>query len=66
MHTPNPGSDPHPGSGDEEQPDVRQPPVPPDQAPDVVPQEDPPKPGRHKQEPPMIVRPTPELSREEP
>ncbi|MGZ8255552.1 MAG: hypothetical protein ACXW2G_06580 [Burkholderiaceae bacterium] len=54
MHTPNPGSDPHPDNNDGEQPDVRQPPVPPDQAPGVVPQRDPPKPGL-KPEPPMVV-----------
>lgn len=54
MHTPNPGSDPQPDRDDEE-PDVRQPPVvPPDQAPDVVPQRDPPRPGR-PEEPPMVV-----------
>lgn len=40
---------------DDEQPDVRKPPVPPDQAPDVIPQRDPPKPGRPKPEPPMIA-----------
>ena len=37
---------------DEDDPDVKQPPVPPDQAPDVVPQGDPPKPGEHA---PMIA-----------
>lgn len=47
LHTPVP--DPR---EDEEDPDVKQPPVPPDQEPDVVPQGDPPKPG---QNPPMIV-----------
>jgi hypothetical protein len=45
---------PRPERDDDERPDVRQPPVPPDQAPDVVPQRDPPKPGR-REEPPMIA-----------
>ena len=40
MHTPVP--DPH---EDEEEPDEKQPPVPPDQEPDVVPQREPPDPG---------------------
>jgi len=35
---------------DEEEPDVKQPPVPPDQEPDVVPQRDPPSPN---ESPPM-------------
>lgn len=48
MHTPIP--EPH---EDEEQPDVKQPPVPPDQEPDVVPVQDPPKPGREPA--PMIA-----------
>ena len=39
-------------SSDEQQEDVRQPPVPPDRQPDIVPQGDPPKPG---DEPPMIA-----------
>ena len=56
MHTPNPGSDPHPEKRDDDAPDVPQPPVPPDQAPDVVPQRDPPKPGQPAKEPPMVVR----------
>ena len=42
MHTP----DPQP-PGHEEEPDVKQPPVPPDQVPDIVPQGDPPKPGQN-------------------
>ena len=42
MHTPTP--DPR---EDEEEPDVEQPPVPPDQEPDVVPQREPPKPGEN-------------------
>lgn len=46
MHTPTP--DPR----DDEEPDVKQPPVPPDQEPEVVPQGDPPRPGEHT---PMIV-----------
>lgn len=41
---------------DDERPDVRQPPVPPDQAPDVIPQRDPPKPGRQREDPPLIAR----------
>ncbi len=36
-----------------EEPDVKQPPVPPDREPDVVPQRDPPKPG---QDTPLIAR----------
>jgi hypothetical protein len=32
--------------------DIEQPPVPPDRAPDVIPQEDPP---RHREPPPMIT-----------
>lgn len=48
MHTPTP----HPQE-DEEQPDVKQPPVPPDQQPDIVPVEEPPKPERERA--PMIV-----------
>lgn len=53
MHTPNPG---------QSEPDVRdpdadtpQPPVPPDQRDDVVPQEDPPAPGQRPDRPPLIV-----------
>jgi hypothetical protein len=38
---------------DDEEPDVKQPPVPPDQEPEVVPQRDPPKPG---QDTPLIAR----------
>jgi hypothetical protein len=38
MHTPTP----HPMEGEEE-PDVKQPPVPPDQEPEVVPQREPPQ-----------------------
>lgn len=45
------------GDDDDDRPDVRKPPVPPDQAPDVIPQRDPPKPGRPKEDPPMIARP---------
>lgn len=48
MHTPTPV----PNENDE-QPDVKQPPVPPDRAPDVVPVEDPPRPGGEP--PPMIA-----------
>lgn len=36
-------------------PDTPTPPVPPDQAPDVVPQEDPPKPGQPAGPPPLIA-----------
>ena len=42
MHAP----DPQPPGHDDE-PDVKQPPVPPDQAPEIVPQRDPPKPGQN-------------------
>lgn len=42
MHTP----DPQP-PGQHEEPDVKPPPVPPDQAPEIVPQGDPPKPGQN-------------------
>ena len=51
MHTPNPGSDPR---RDEQENDVRQPPVPPDKQDEVVPIEEPPKPGR-RDPPPMIA-----------
>jgi len=50
VYTPNPGSDPRP----DDKGDVRQPPVPPDQQDDVVPVQEPPKPG-HREPPPMIV-----------
>ena len=46
MHTPVP--DPH---EDDEEPAVKEPPVPPDQEPDVVPQREPPDPGER----PMIA-----------
>jgi hypothetical protein len=49
MHSPTPQSDPQ----TDEDPDVKQPPVPPDQEPEVVPQRDPPKPGGEP--PPMIA-----------
>lgn len=49
MHTPTP----HDPNEDEDEPDVRQPPVPPDQESEVVPQRDPPKPGGEP--PPMIA-----------
>ncbi len=42
MHTPTP--DPR---EDEEEPDVKTPPVPPDQEPEVVPQREPPNPAQH-------------------
>jgi hypothetical protein len=47
LHTPtrDPGED-------EDEPDVKQPPVPPDQDDEVVPQRDPPQPGEHT---PMIA-----------
>ena len=44
-----------PPKGGDDEPDVRKPPVPPDQAPDVIPQTDPPKPGRREKDPPMIA-----------
>jgi len=47
MHTPTP--DPR---EDDEEPEVKEPPVPPDQEPDVVPQREPPDPGER----PMIAR----------
>ena len=47
MHTPTP--DP---MEDEEEPDVKQPPVPPDEEPEVVPQRDPPDPDESR---PLIV-----------
>jgi len=50
MHTPNPGSNPRP---DEKDDPVCQPPVPPDQQDDVVPVQEPPKPGGR--ETPMIA-----------
>lgn len=53
MHTPNPGSDPR--TDDEGNDDVRQPPVPPDRQDEIVPVEEPPKPGSGKDRPPMIV-----------
>jgi hypothetical protein len=40
------------GHNDEQDP---KPPVPPDQAPDVVPQEEPPKPGRDRKDPPLVA-----------
>lgn len=52
MHTPNPGSDPRPES---DQDDVHTPTVPPDQEDDLVPIEEPPKPGRSDS--PMIAVP---------
>ena len=50
MHTPT--RDPN---QDEEEPDVKQPPVPPDQEPEVTPIEEPPPPDRERA--PMIVGP---------
>ncbi len=55
MHIPNPGDDPGINDPDRDKP---QPPVPPDQQPDVVPVQEPPKPGRGDDAPPMIVRAT--------
>jgi hypothetical protein len=53
----------HAPDRDDEDSDIRTPPVPPDKQPDVVPQRDPPKPGRRNDEPPMIalnpVKPVP-------
>ena len=51
MHTPNPGSDPRPDDEDE---DIRRPPVPPDQEDEVIPVREPPTPGRGNEGPPMI------------
>jgi hypothetical protein len=51
MHTPTPG---HPDSEDQDG-DVRQPPVPPDREEEIVPIEEPPKPGRGSDAPPMIA-----------
>jgi hypothetical protein len=51
MHTPNPGSDPRPDVPNDNG-DVRKPPVPPDQQYEIVPIEEPPKPG-HSDAPPM-------------
>ena len=47
MHTPVPD----PREDDDEEPAVKEPPVPPDQEPDVVPQREPPDPGER----PMIA-----------
>lgn len=55
MHTPDPVTE---SPGNDQSGDVRQPPVPPDKAPDVVPQRDPPKPGRHGDGPPLIAAAT--------
>jgi hypothetical protein len=44
MHTPNPGSDPRPEVPDDDE--DRHPVVPPDQQEEIVPIEEPPKPGR--------------------
>jgi hypothetical protein len=51
MHTPTPEN---PGS--EDQDDVREPPVPPDRQEEIVPIEEPPKPGRGRDAPPLIAR----------
>jgi hypothetical protein len=59
VQAPNPQSEPGMDEPDREAP---QPPVPPDQRPDVVPQRDPPKPGRGEEPPPLIAR-TREASR---
>ena len=56
MHTPTPDND-----RSEEQPEVDQPPVPPDQEPDVVPVQEPPKPGGEPA--PMIAAMLPGPSR---
>ena len=52
MHTPNPGSDPRPDVPNDD--DVRAPPVPPDQQDEIIPIQEPPKPGR-SDAPPMRV-----------
>lgn len=51
MHIPHPG--PEPSDPGEE---IRPPPVPPDQQDDIVPIEEPPKPGRRSDGPPMLAR----------
>lgn len=43
------------GSDNESESDVKQPPVPPDQQPEIVPVEEPPKPGQPTGEPPLIA-----------
>jgi hypothetical protein len=50
MHTPVP--DPF---EDEDDPEIKRPPVPPDREDEIVPQRDPPKPGRDREPPPMIA-----------
>jgi hypothetical protein len=52
MHTPTPDSDRSP---DEDEGHVRHPPVPPDREDEIVPIEEPPKPGRGNDAPPMIA-----------
>ena len=52
MHTPTPDN---PDSEDQDG-DVRQPPVPPDREDEIVPIQEPPKPGRGSEPPPMIAR----------
>jgi hypothetical protein len=52
MHTPTPDSNPVPDDQDD---GVRQPPVPPDREDEIVPIEEPPKPGRGSDAPPMIA-----------
>jgi hypothetical protein len=53
MRYPEPPSPP-PANEDDDRPDTRKPPVPPDQLPDVIPQRDPPSPG-HRKQPPLIA-----------
>jgi hypothetical protein len=43
------------GQGGESEGDVKPPPVPPDQQPEIVPVEEPPKPGQPGGEPPLIA-----------
>jgi hypothetical protein len=54
MHTPTPDSDPR---SEDQDGDVRHPPVPPDREDEIVPIEEPPKPGRGRDAPPMIAGP---------
>jgi hypothetical protein len=52
MHTPTPDSDQIP---DDDEGHVRHPPVPPDREDEIVPIEEPPKPGRGNDAPPLIA-----------
>jgi hypothetical protein len=52
MHTPTPDSNP---DSEDDDGDIRRPPVPPDREDEIVPIEEPPKPGRRPDGPPMIA-----------